>query len=99
MSKAARTSEKPFDRSIVEGPIPSVVWKIAWPTMLQNILGGLQGIVDHAMVGQFVGFAGNAAIGVAWQIFLVVIVFISSLSSPAWGCWSHDLWGPEIRTR
>ena len=79
MSKAARTSEKPFDRSIVEGPIPSVVWKIAWPTMLQNILGGLQGIVDHAMVGHFVGFAGNAAIGVAWQIFLVVMVFISSL--------------------
>ena len=79
MSKAARTSAKPFDRSIVEGPIPSVVWKIAWPTMLQNILGGLQGIVDHAMVGHFVGFAGNAAIGVAWQIFLVVMVFISSL--------------------
>ena len=79
MSKAVRTSAKPFDRSIVEGPIPSVVWKIAWPTMLQNILGGLQGIVDHAMVGHFVGFAGNAAIGVAWQIFLVVMVFISSL--------------------
>ena len=79
MSKAARRSAKPFDRSIVEGPIPSVVWKIAWPTMLQNILGGLQGIVDHAMVGHFVGFAGNAAIGVAWQIFLVVMVFISSL--------------------
>jgi len=79
MAKAARTSGKSFDRSIVEGPIPSVVWKIAWPTMLQNILGGLQGIVDHAMVGHFVGFAGNAAIGVAWQIFLVVMVFISSL--------------------
>ncbi len=79
MSRAVRASEKSFDRSIVEGPIPSVVWKIAWPTMLQNILGGLQGIVDHAMVGHFVGFAGNAAIGVAWQIFLVVMVFISSL--------------------
>ena len=79
MSNAARTSEKPYDRSIVEGPIPSVVWKLAWPTMLQNILGGLQGIVDHAMVGNFVGFTGNAAIGVAWQIFLVVMVFISSL--------------------
>ena len=79
MSKAARTSEKPFDRSIVEGPIRSVVWKLAWPTMLQNILGGLQGIVDHAMVGHFVGYTGNAAIGVAWQIFLVVIVFISSV--------------------
>ena len=79
MSNSARTSGKPFDRSIVEGPIPSVVWKIAWPTMLQNVLGGLQGIVDHAMVGHFVGYTGNAAIGVAWQIFLVVIVFISSV--------------------
>ncbi len=55
------------------------VWKIAWPTMLQNIIGGLQGLVDHVMVGQYVGFAGNAAIGVAWQIFLVVIVFVTSL--------------------
>ena len=79
MSNAAPTSGKPFDRSIVEGPIPSVVWKIAWPTMLQNVLGGVQGIVDHAMVGHFVGYTGNAAIGVAWQIFLVVIVFISSV--------------------
>jgi len=79
MSKAARTSGKSFDRSIVEGPIPSVVWKLAWPTMLQNVLGGLQGIVDHAMVGHFVGYTGNAAIGVSWQIFIVVMVFISSL--------------------
>lgn len=47
--------------------------------MLQNILGGLQGIVDHVMVGNYVGYTGNAAIGVAWQIFLVVMVFISSL--------------------
>jgi putative MATE family efflux protein len=68
-----------FDRSIVEGPIAHAVWKIAWPTVLQNAIGGLQGIIDHAMVGHFVGFTGNAAIGVSWQIFLVVIVFISSL--------------------
>ena len=47
--------------------------------MLQNAIGGAQGIVDHAMVGQVVGFTGNAAIGVSWQIFLIVIVFISSL--------------------
>jgi putative MATE family efflux protein len=47
--------------------------------MLTNIIGGLQGIVDHVMVGHMVGFAGNAAIGVSWQIFLVVIAFISSL--------------------
>lgn len=75
-SKTRRTS---FDRSIVEGPIGSAVWKLAWPTMLQNIIGGMQGLVDHIMVGNVVGYTGNAAIGVAWQIFLVVIVFIMSL--------------------
>jgi putative MATE family efflux protein len=68
-----------FDRSIVEGPIGPAVWRIAWPTMLQNIIAGLQGIIDHAMVGHFVGFEANAAIGVSWQIIVVVIVFISSL--------------------
>jgi putative MATE family efflux protein len=47
--------------------------------VLQNAIGGLQGIVDHALVGHYVGYTGNAAIGVSWQIFLVVIVFISSL--------------------
>ena len=47
--------------------------------MLQNIIGGFQGIVDHAMVGHYVGYTGNAAIGVSWQIFLVIMVFISSL--------------------
>jgi putative MATE family efflux protein len=47
--------------------------------MLQNIVSGLQGLVDHIMVGHFVGFTANAAIGVSWQIFLVVVVFVSSL--------------------
>jgi MATE family, multidrug efflux pump len=68
-----------FDRSIVEGPIPQAVWRLAWPTMLQNVIGGLQGIVDQVMVGNFVGFTGNAAIGVSWQIFLVLMVFIGSM--------------------
>ena len=79
-STGARTSDRGrYDRSIVEGPLRPAVWKIAWPTMLTNIIGGLQGIVDHALVGHLVGFKGNAAIGVGWQIFLVVIVFITSL--------------------
>jgi putative MATE family efflux protein len=47
--------------------------------MLTNAIGGLQGMVDHALVGNLVGHVGNAAIGVSWQIFIVVIVFISSL--------------------
>src|SRR6058998_2252099 len=73
------TPKSRYDRSIVEGPLRSVVWKIAWPTMLTNAFGGLQGIVDHVLVGNLVGYQANAAIGVSWQIFLVVIVFISSL--------------------
>lgn len=70
---------KQYDRSIVEGHLSSAVWKIAWPTMLTNVIGGLQGVIDHALVGNFVGYAGNAAIGVSWQIFTIVIVFIASV--------------------
>jgi putative MATE family efflux protein len=36
-------------------------------------------MVDHVLVGNLVGYKANAAIGVSWQIFLLVIVFISSL--------------------
>ncbi|HEX6900740.1 MAG TPA: MATE family efflux transporter [Thermoanaerobaculia bacterium] len=73
------TPSKTFDRAIVDGPIAPAVWKLAWPTMLQNIIAGLQGIVDHALVGHLVGYTGNAAIGVSLQIFIVVIVFLNSL--------------------
>ena len=73
------TATQRFDRSIVEGPLGPAVWRLAWPTMLQNVVAGLQGIIDHAMVGHFVGYTANAAIGVSWQIVIVVIVFISSL--------------------
>src|SRR5262252_2028114 len=76
-STAAGT--KKYDRAIVEGPLANAVWKIAWPSMLTNVIGGLQGWVDHIMVGNLIGYQANAAIGVSWQIFLVVIVFISSI--------------------
>jgi putative MATE family efflux protein len=75
----AQQPRQKFDRSIVEGPIGRAVWRLAWPTMLQNVIAGLQGIIDHVMVGHFVGYTANAAIGVSWQIIIVVIVFISSL--------------------
>src|SRR5262245_2784022 len=75
----AAPEKRRYDRTIVEGPLRPAVWKLAWPTMLANVIGGLQGMVDHIMVGNLVGFKANAAIGVSWQIFLVVIVFISSL--------------------
>lgn len=80
MSAAAvAPAKRRYDRSIIEGPLRPAVWKIAWPSMLTNVIGGLQGMVDHALVGNLVGFKANAAIGVSWQIFIVVIVFISSL--------------------
>src|SRR3954447_17001959 len=81
MSAAAAVApvKRRYDRSIIEGPLRPAVWKIAWPGMLTNVIGGLQGMVDHALVGNLVGFKANAAIGVSWQIFIVVIVFISSL--------------------
>lgn len=81
MAGPSTTATRKIDRSIVEGPIGPAVWKVAWPTVLQNVIGGLQGMIDHALVGQFVGYAANAGIGVGFQIFLVVMVFISSLFS------------------
>jgi putative MATE family efflux protein len=75
----ASTPARRYDRSLVEGPLGKAVWKIAWPTMLTNAIGGLQGIIDHVLVGHLVGFTGNAAIGVSMQIFIIVIVFINSL--------------------
>ena len=70
-----------FDRTIVDGPLTRAVWMLAWPTMLQNVVGGLQGIIDQAMVGNYVGHTGNAAIGVSLQIFILVIVFVASVFS------------------
>ena len=49
--------------------------------MLTNIIGGFQGMVDQALVGNLIGYRANAAIGVSSQIFLIVVIFISSLFS------------------
>src|SRR6266480_1880645 len=71
---------KPLDRSIVEGPLARAVWMLAWPTMLQNLIAGLQGVVDHALVGHFVGYAGNAAPAVrAEALPFLRIMFVGSL--------------------
>lgn len=72
---------KKFDRRIVDGPLKQAVWMLAWPTMLQNIIGGLQGVIDHSMVGHYVGLNANAAIGVSLQLFILVIVFVASVFS------------------
>src|ERR1044071_4444455 len=71
--------KKKFDRAIVEGPLTSAVWKLAWPAVLTNLFSGLQGWVDQIMVGNLIGYQANAAIGAAFQIFLLVITFIGSI--------------------
>ncbi len=73
------SERRKYDRSIVEGPLGPAVWKLAWPTMLTNMIGGLQGMVDQAMVGNLIGYKANAAIGVSSQIWIIVIIFISSV--------------------
>src|SRR6186997_1767615 len=78
---ASGPARRKYDRSIVEGPLGRAVWKLAWPTMLTNIVGGLQGMVDQALVGNLVGYKANAAIGVSMQMWLIVMIFISSLFS------------------
>jgi putative MATE family efflux protein len=78
----AATGSKPtrkYDRSIVEGPLPRAVWKIAWPAVLTNLISGIQGWVDQILVGHLIGYQANAAIGAAFQIFLLVITFVGSI--------------------
>ncbi len=73
---------KPFDREIVSGSVLRSVWKLSWPLVLLNLVNGMQGFVNHIMVGHYVhsaNSAANAAIGVSWQVFMVVVVFISSI--------------------
>lgn len=72
--------QKPkYDRSIVEGPLTSAVWKIAWPAVLTNLVSGVQGWVDQILVGNLIGIQANAAIGAAFVIFLLVITFVGSI--------------------
>jgi putative MATE family efflux protein len=68
-----------YDRSIVEGPLTTAVWRLAWPTMLVNIIGGMQSLVDQVLVGHIVGYTGNAAIGVANQVFIAIFIFVTSI--------------------
>src|ERR1041384_1625017 len=75
----AKPASKKCGRSLVEGPLPSAVWKIAWPAILTNLVSGVQGWVDQIMVGNLIGYQANAAIGAAFQIFLFVITFVGSI--------------------
>lgn len=73
---------KPFDGEIVSGSVVWSVWKLSWPMVLLHFVNALHGLVDHILVGHFVPSeenAANAGVGIAWQVFLVLVVLISSL--------------------
>ena len=71
---------KPFDEELISGNIVRSVWKLAWPIVLMNLINGVPGIVDQVLVGHYVHqHEANAAIGVAWNLFLLVVVSLASL--------------------
>jgi putative MATE family efflux protein len=73
---------KSFDEEIVSGSILRSVWKIAWPVILTQVIAGSSGIVDQILIGNYVKedtLEAQAAIGDSWQLFLVLLVFLSSL--------------------
>ncbi|MCC6699684.1 MAG: MATE family efflux transporter [Candidatus Hydrogenedentes bacterium] len=71
---------KPFDEELVSGSIVHSVWKLSWPIVLMNLINGIHGLVDQVLVGHYVAHhEANAAIGVAWNLFLLVVVSLASL--------------------
>jgi putative MATE family efflux protein len=72
---------KHFDSELVSGNIVRSVWKLTWPLVLVQLISGLHQLIDHYLVGNYVPSTdneANAAIGVAWQTFLVLVVFVAS---------------------
>src|SRR4051812_1779786 len=73
---------KTFDHELTSGSLLRSVWKIAWPAILLNLINGLPPMINQILIGPFVESvdnAANAAVGTSWQVFLVVVVFISSV--------------------
>ncbi len=74
---------KRFDDEIISGNVLNSLWKLTWPLVLLNLINGMHGFIDQVLIGHFVPGKhneGNAAIGVAWQLFIVMVVLIASIS-------------------
>lgn len=68
-----------FDNDIVSGSVVRSVLKLALPIIITQLIAGIHGIIDTVLVGRYVGYEAQAGIGVSWQLFLVIVVFLSSL--------------------
>lgn len=74
---------KRFDHDIVSGNILNSLWKLTWPLVLLNLINGIHGFIDQVLIGHFVpgkNNEANAAVGVSWQLFIVIVVLIASIS-------------------
>lgn len=72
-----------FDADIISGSVLNSLWKLLWPLVMINIINGVHGFIDQILIGHFViseNNASNAAVGVSWQLFIVVVVLIASVS-------------------
>ena len=68
-----------FDDDIVSGSVLRSILKLAWPIIITQLVAGIHGIIDQILVGVYVGYEAQAGIGLSWQLFLVIVVFLSSL--------------------
>ncbi len=72
---------KHFDEELVSGHILRSVWKLAWPIVILQVINGSNQLVTQILVGEYVPSkenVANAAIGISWMYFLVMVVFVSS---------------------
>jgi putative MATE family efflux protein len=67
-----------FDDDIISGSIWKSVWKVAWPVVFTQVIAGVGGAVDQILVGRYVGYEAQAAVGAASMGFVVTLVFLSS---------------------
>jgi len=68
-----------FDQELVSGNALRSVWKLSWPFVGAQFARGLNIMVAHSLIGKYVGFEGNAALGAGMQLFLFAIVLYIAL--------------------
>ena len=79
-----------FDRSIIEGPLRAAVWKLAWPTMLANIIGGLLMLGFIGSLAQ--SAAAQAAFAISYsQLFSLITWTSLGLMGAAAACAGQNL--------
>lgn len=74
----------PQSSSLPPSPLSerTAVWRLAWPLILTNLLNVAVGVIDFKMVGA-IGFDAIAAVGVARQVMMLIMVVLVAISGGA----------------